>query len=146
MEYVEMKWTEHKTQITQREFVYSIVKIRLYDYQTMADFFLDKCTGCAKVCGLFYIVLLWVLIGRAANADHMVREYVNTVLHTVQRPCSPRGYFVRFSWFSCLLLFCGEFTTFLPFSFWTAFVTGSDRIPILGMKSMKVSCCFLNQW
>ena len=41
---------------TNEMFAYSIVKItRFYDYQTWLTHFFEKCTRCAKVCGLFFL-------------------------------------------------------------------------------------------
>ena len=82
-QHVDITWTEHETQITQREhtrFVYSVVKITRY-YQT----FLEKSTRCAKVCGLFFLI---VLFGRwlsgQTNCDHVVTVKKICILDSIK--------------------------------------------------------------
>ena len=68
---MEITWTEQETQREYAErFVHSVVKItRLYDYQTWQTFF-EKLTRCAKVCGLFIlIVLFWCWLAGQTNYD-----------------------------------------------------------------------------
>ena len=57
--------------------VYSTLKItRLYDYIKLDTFVLKKLTRCAKVCGLFFlIVFLGCWLAGEANSDHVTATW-----------------------------------------------------------------------
>ena len=73
-QYVEIKWTEQETQITQREHTKGllILESKLYDYQTWQTHFCEKFTRCAKVCGLFFLGCAFgCWLAEQTNSDHM---------------------------------------------------------------------------
>ena len=65
--------TDHAARVCER-FVYSRVKItRLYDYQTWQTHLFEKFTRCAKVCGLFFLTVLFgCRLAGQVNCDHTV--------------------------------------------------------------------------
>ena len=75
---------DHAARTCER-FVYSLVKItRLYDYQTWHTHCFEKFTRCAKVCGLFSLIVRFgCWLAEQANSSHVSNHH--GVFFTVER-------------------------------------------------------------
>ena len=80
--YIEITWTEDETQITQRQDTWKVCLFlsqnnKIEWLSKMADTFLEKFTRCAKVCGLFFLIVrLGCWLAGQANFNHVILGWI----------------------------------------------------------------------
>ena len=66
-------WTWDLSPAPEKLILVKITRLCTLEYQTWQTPFLDKFTKCAKVCGLFYLIVLFgCWLAGQANSDHVV--------------------------------------------------------------------------